>query len=120
MLKFLLKLFFTLFIITIIFLISFFYEFFSNSQKIFSIEGKNTSIIRQLGEMVFSPVEKLKGEEGGRINILLLGIGGEKHYGGELNVIHLWTLIALSLGILGENEREYLGDDLKEVNLPKD
>jgi hypothetical protein len=33
-------------------------------------------------------------------------------------VVHLWTLICLSLGILGPNEREYLGDDLKEVNLP--
>jgi len=29
--------------------------------------------------------------------------------------VHLWTLICLSLGILGPNEREYLGDDLKEV-----
>ena len=29
--------------------------------------------------------------------------------------VHLWTLICLSLGILGENEREYLGDDLKNV-----
>jgi len=84
MFKFILKLFFTLFIIAIIFVAAFFYEFFSNSQKIFSSDEKNTSIIRQFGEMVFSPVEKLKGEENGRINILLLGIGGEKHYGGEL------------------------------------
>jgi len=29
--------------------------------------------------------------------------------------VHLWTLLCLSLGILGPNEREYLGDDLKEV-----
>ncbi len=29
--------------------------------------------------------------------------------------VHLWTMICLSLGILGPNEREYLGDDLKEV-----
>ncbi len=29
--------------------------------------------------------------------------------------VHLWTLICLSLGILGPNERGYLGDDLKEV-----
>lgn len=84
MLKFLLKLFFTLFIIAMIFFVAFFYEIFSSGQKIFSSNEKNTSIIRQLGEMVFNPVEKLKGEESGRINILLLGIGGEKHYGGEL------------------------------------
>jgi Fe-S oxidoreductase len=31
--------------------------------------------------------------------------------------VHLWTLICLSLGILGPNEREYLGDDLKELNV---
>ena len=35
----------------------------------------------------------------------------------EYGVVHLWTLICLSLGILGPNEREYLHDDLKEVNV---
>jgi Fe-S oxidoreductase len=33
------------------------------------------------------------------------------------HTVHLWTLICLSLGILGENEREYLGPDLAEVGL---
>ncbi len=37
------------------------------------------------------------------------------HYGGGYHVIHLWTIICLALGILGENEREYLGPDLKNV-----
>ena len=37
------------------------------------------------------------------------------HYGGGYGVIHLWTIICLALGILGENEREYLGPDLKDV-----
>jgi Fe-S oxidoreductase len=40
-----------------------------------------------------------------------------EHYGGHYPVVHLWTLICLSLGVLGPNEREYLGDDLKEVNV---
>ncbi len=40
------------------------------------------------------------------------------HYGGNFQVTHMWTIIALSLGILAENEREYLGDDLKDVWLP--
>lgn len=31
--------------------------------------------------------------------------------------VHLWTLICLSLGILGPNERAYLGDDLKDVDV---
>ncbi len=29
--------------------------------------------------------------------------------------VHLWTLLCLSLGILGPNERTYLGDDLNET-----
>ncbi len=29
--------------------------------------------------------------------------------------VHLWTLICLSLGILGPNERTYLDEDLQEV-----
>lgn len=36
------------------------------------------------------------------------------HYGGSYGVVHFWTLICLSLGILGENERTYLGPDLLE------
>jgi len=39
------------------------------------------------------------------------------HYGGKYHTTHLWTIICLSLGILGENEREYLGSDLSEVGL---
>lgn len=33
-------------------------------------------------------------------------------YGGNYGVVHFWTLICLSLGVLGENERTYLGEDL--------
>ncbi len=40
-----------------------------------------------------------------------------EHYEGHYGVVHLWTLICLSLGILGPNERTYLGDDLKEVGV---
>ena len=39
------------------------------------------------------------------------------HYGGKYHTTHLWTIICLSLGILGENEREYLGSDLSEFGL---
>jgi len=44
----------------------------------------------------------------------------EKHYDGGYYVTHLWTLICLSLGILGPEERKYLGPDLKDANLPED
>jgi Fe-S oxidoreductase len=42
-----------------------------------------------------------------------------EHFGdGKYRSLHLWTIIALSLGILAESERTYLGPDLAEVNLP--
>jgi len=40
-----------------------------------------------------------------------------EHFEAAYHTVHLWTLICLSLGILGENEREYLGPDLAEVGL---
>jgi Fe-S oxidoreductase len=42
-----------------------------------------------------------------------------EHFNGGYRTLHLWTIIALSLGILAENERAYLGPDLMEVNLPE-
>lgn len=39
------------------------------------------------------------------------------HFEAGYHTVHLWTLIALSMGVLGENEREYLGPDLAEVGL---
>jgi len=44
---------------------------------------------------------------------------GQHHGKGKYRAVHLWTIIALSLGILAENERAYLGPDLIDVNLPK-
>ncbi len=40
-----------------------------------------------------------------------------EHYGGNYHVVHFWTLICLSLGILGENERTYLGPELAGLGL---
>ncbi len=39
------------------------------------------------------------------------------HYGGQYRVVHFWTLICLSLGILGPDERKYLGPDLAKIGL---
>ena len=39
------------------------------------------------------------------------------HFEGSYGTVHVWTLICLSLGILGPNERAYLGDDLKDVDV---
>jgi Fe-S oxidoreductase len=41
----------------------------------------------------------------------------KEHYEGNYHTTHLWTIICLSLGILGENEREYLGSDLAGFGL---
>ncbi|MFO7964985.1 MAG: (Fe-S)-binding protein [Desulfobacterales bacterium] len=38
-----------------------------------------------------------------------------KVYGGDYHVVHYWTIICLAMGVLGENEREYLGPDLKNI-----
>jgi Fe-S oxidoreductase len=38
-----------------------------------------------------------------------------EHFEGGYHTVHLWTIICLALGILGPKEREYLGDDLKDV-----
>ncbi|MFH0725020.1 MAG: (Fe-S)-binding protein [Pseudomonadota bacterium] len=42
-----------------------------------------------------------------------------EHHNAGYRTLHLWTIIALSLGILAENERIYLGLDLVDVNLPE-
>ncbi|MFZ5811257.1 MAG: (Fe-S)-binding protein [Thermodesulfobacteriota bacterium] len=40
-----------------------------------------------------------------------------KHYNGGWHTVHLWTILCLSLGVLGENERAYLGPELAQVAL---
>lgn len=40
-----------------------------------------------------------------------------EHNNAGYHSVHLWTLICLSMGVLGENERAYLGPDLAEVGL---
>jgi Fe-S oxidoreductase len=38
-----------------------------------------------------------------------------EHFKANFHTVHLWTLICLSLGCLGENERVYLGPELQDV-----
>jgi len=40
-----------------------------------------------------------------------------EHFEGTYRVIHFWSLICLSLGILGKDERKYLGPDLADIGL---
>ena len=41
----------------------------------------------------------------------------KEHYDGHYHTLHLWTVICLAMGMLGENERTYLGPDLAELGL---
>jgi len=45
----------------------------------------------------------------------ILDIGS--HFKADFKTIHLWTIICLSMGVLGKNERKYLGKDLADVGL---
>ncbi len=40
-----------------------------------------------------------------------------QHFHEPFRVVHFWTLICLSLGILGEEERKYLGPDIARLGL---
>jgi Fe-S oxidoreductase len=40
-----------------------------------------------------------------------------EHFGGHYHTVHLWSILCLAMGILGENERAYLGPDLAAVGL---
>ncbi|MFH2060186.1 MAG: (Fe-S)-binding protein [Pseudomonadota bacterium] len=40
------------------------------------------------------------------------------HYNARFKSVHLWTILCLAMGVLGENERKFLGDDLARVGLP--
>ena len=39
------------------------------------------------------------------------------HFQGRYHTVHLWTILCLAMGVLGENERVYLGPDLAELGL---
>ncbi len=39
------------------------------------------------------------------------------HYNATFRTIHLFTILCLAMGVLGENERKYLGDDLARIGL---
>ncbi|MCG8470917.1 MAG: oxidoreductase, partial [Desulfobacterales bacterium] len=40
-----------------------------------------------------------------------------EHFEARYHTVHLWTLIALAMGVLGPEERVYLGPDLAKVGL---
>lgn len=83
--KRIIKIFAAFFLVVVIFASAFFYEFLSASENVFSQGKKNrASMVKEFSDMIIAPSESLRGEEAGQINVLLLGIGGERHSGGQL------------------------------------
>lgn len=58
-----------------------------------SAQGQDGATLGQFTEMIIQPAASLKGEADGRINLLLLGVGGDGHDGGALTD----TIIIMSL-----------------------
>lgn len=56
----------------------------TSSQEITKWAEEKINFLGQIGQLVGSSDKKIKGEEEGRINILLLGMGGEGHDGAYL------------------------------------
>jgi Fe-S oxidoreductase len=40
-----------------------------------------------------------------------------EHFHANYHVVHIWTIMCLAMGVLGENERTYLGPDLADYGL---
>jgi len=40
-----------------------------------------------------------------------------EHFQARYHTVHLWTILCLAMGVLGENERVYLGPDLADLGL---
>jgi len=84
MVKIVLKFIFLLILLALIPILLFCYELFNNGDKIFSQRNDSGSFVKQFSEMIFNPAQSIKGESEDNINILLLGIGGKHHNGGDL------------------------------------
>lgn len=84
----------------------------SISQRIFQ-NSNPLSFFSNFGNLVANKDEPLKGEEQGKINILLLGIGGENHEGGTLTD----TMILATLKLAGAEGGE---PQVSLLSVPRD
>ena len=81
--KFILKSIIISTLLTALIVIIFSFQIFLAGQKIFS-GGQKVRFGKQFTDLILNPTKSIKGESEGRINILLLGMGGANHNGGEL------------------------------------
>ncbi|NQV13775.1 MAG: LCP family protein [Parcubacteria group bacterium] len=100
-----------LFIVVAILGALFSYKLMTASKNIFS-ENEDESIIQQIKKLVFSKDKYLAGEEEGRTNILLLGMGGEGHQGAYLTD----TIIVVSIKYNGQDTEK----DVSMISIPRD
>jgi len=88
------------------------YKLITASKNIFSETENEESIIQQIKKLVFSKDKYLQGEEEGRTNILLLGMGGEGHQGAYLTD----TMMIVSIKNNGDKEAR----DVSMISIPRD
>ena len=101
-----------LFIVIAILSALFSYKLITASRNIFSETEEDQTLIQQIKKLVFSSNKYLKGEEEGRTNILLLGMGGEGHQGAYLTD----TIMIVSIKNNGDQEAR----DVSMISIPRD
>lgn len=81
-------------------------------KDIFNNKNNEGSVFQQLKRLIFSQDKLLDGEEEGRTNILLLGMGGEGHQGALLTD----TIMIVSIKYNGTDEKK----DVSLISIPRD
>jgi LCP family protein required for cell wall assembly len=109
-----------IFVIFIFFLVStgfFALKVFSAGKNVFEItSGDTTNFLKQLSPLNLAQNNPLRGEKEGRINILLLGKGGEGHQGENLTDTIIVLSIKTNLAYLPEVEVE----KASFISIPRD
>jgi len=88
------------------------YKLITAGRDIFNSNGQQGSVLQQLKRLLFSKDKYLVGEEEGRTNILLLGMGGEGHQGALLTD----TIMVVSIKHNGYEEKK----DVSMISIPRD
>lgn len=115
MFKFFLKTFSVLFIFSAVLALLFSYKVISLSRDIFQNE-KKSSLFFNLKRLILADDKKIKGENEGRTNILLLGIGGEGHEGAMLTD----TIMIVSIKFNSQEKEVVLISIPRDLAIPYD
>jgi len=88
------------------------YKLITASKDVFSESKDGSSVFQQLKKLVLSKDKYLAGEEDGRTNILLLGMGGEGHQGALLTD----TIMIVSIKYNEDGSKQ----DVAMISIPRD